>query len=157
MMSKIITLTQGREAIVDDDMFEYLNQWKWYYANGYAIRHLLGQHRIQLRMHRIILNTPDGMETDHINLNRLDNRRCNLRICTKSQNRKNYSKRSDNTSGFKGVTKNNRNWRAHINKDGESINLGTFKTKEMATRAYDEAARKYHGEFARVNFAEGKT
>jgi hypothetical protein len=155
MMAKIIPLTQGKQTIVDDEDFDWLNQWKWYYNDrGYAVRHMPSNHKMLLYMHRVIMNTPPDMDTDHINGNGLDNRRANLRVCTTSQNLINHPKQIDNTSGYKGVYKNHHHWQSIIMKDGKSIYLGTFKTKEISARAYDEAAKKYFGEFACLNFPE---
>ena len=157
-MSKIIPLTQGKETIVDDDMFDYLNRWKWFFANGYAVRKPVhGENGKTIFMHRVIADTPDGMDTDHTNCNKLDNRSDNLRICTRSQNKMNAGKHVDNTSGFKGVYQNNGSWTVRICNQRKCIYLGCFKSKEEAASAYDEAAKKYHGEFARVNFAKGIT
>jgi hypothetical protein len=88
-MTKMIPLTQGKFALVDDEDFEWLNQYKWRLRNGYAGRDssiLLGPRR-NILMHREVAGTPEGLFTDHANGNKLDNRRCNLRICNKSQNR----------------------------------------------------------------------
>jgi hypothetical protein len=154
-MSKIIPLTRGKEAIVDDEDFEHLNQWKWGLdTDGYAIRGIHIPRRKTFIMHREIMKTPKGMETDHINGNKLDNRKCNLRICTKSQNKMNISRQVDNMSGYKGVSRHCADWQAQIGKDGIKIYLGIYKNKELAARAYDEAAKKLFGEYARLNFPE---
>ncbi|HCC05019.1 TPA: Fis family transcriptional regulator [Patescibacteria group bacterium] len=103
-------------------------------------------------MHLQIMNTPKGMQTDHINGHGLDNRRCNLRICTTKENQWNTKKQCNNTSGFKGVSLDKsakkEKWRAFINVSGKSINLGYHNTAEEAYKAYCEACVKYHGEFA---------
>jgi len=163
-MTKEIPLTQGQVALVDDDRFEELNQYGWfahYYRNTksfYAQRHLptlLGKRKIIL-MHRVIMNAPEGMLVDHKDRNTLNNQVHNLRICTNSQNASNSGKQSDNTSGYKGVTKPKwGGWRAAIKVNGKTIYLKKWKTKEEAARAYDEAAKKYHGEFASLNFPDG--
>lgn len=120
---KEINLTQGKKAIVDDDMYEYLSQWKWCYSHGYAIRQSSRvngkQHTIW--MHRQIMATPKGMETDHIDRNKLNNQYHNLRICTRSQNTMNTGVHVDNTSGFKGVTWHKRKlgWQAQIRVNGK--------------------------------------
>src|SRR3990167_9749261 len=102
---KIIRLNKGQSAIVDDDVFDYLNQWKWYFNNqGYAVRrpYIKGSGRknqkcMTIHMHRLVNNTPNGMQTDHINRNKLDNRRENLRNVTDQQNKFNLPTRVDNT------------------------------------------------------------
>jgi len=155
---KEIPLTQGKVAIVDDEDFELLSQWKWHYSSaGYATRAIQanGKKRFIL-MHRLIMNTPVGMETDHINHNGLDNRKSNMRICTLAQNHLNILKNKRNTSGFKGVSwEENRNaWRACIELNGKGTKLGRFKSPQDAARAYDKAARELFGEFAFTNFPD---
>lgn len=100
-MSKEIPLSQGRLALVDDADYAELSQHKWFVDHyGYAVRNFprsLCKTR-DIRMHRVILNAPDGMTVDHINGNRLDNRRCNLRLATDAQNKCNVGRRATNTS-----------------------------------------------------------
>lgn len=151
---KQIELTKGQVAIVDDDDYEWLSQQKWCYSKGYAIRmssRKLGK-QMGIHMHREILGTPDGMETDHINGDRLDNRKANLRICNHSQNEANQGKLSNNTSGRKGVCwdKNRQKWLAQIQVNYKQINLGCFTDIEDAAHTYEKAAIEYFGEFARV-------
>ncbi|KKM14674.1 hypothetical protein LCGC14_1703720, partial [marine sediment metagenome] len=102
---KRIPLTQGKFAIVDDDIFDYLSQWKWYAQKDrntfYALRNVVVKGKAKtIRMHRQILNSKKGQQTDHLNGNGLDNRRCNLRICTRSQQAMNTKKRRNCTSRF---------------------------------------------------------
>lgn len=105
-------------------------------------------------MHRLIMDPPKGMEVDHKDGNTTNCQRSNLRVCTRQENVKNTSKRSHNTSGYKGVSwfKPNKKWGVHIGFDKNKLFLGLFKDKIEAAKAYDEAARKYHGEFAKLNF-----
>lgn len=143
-------------TIVDDEDFEWLNQWKWscHVAREYVYAaRRLGDKTI--KMHRLIMAAKPHQLVDHKNGKTLDNRRStNLRLCDKRENNSNVKKRSDNTSGFKGVCwkPKLKTWHAYIQKNKRWIHLGYFKEKESAARAYDEAAKKYHGEFARLNF-----
>lgn len=162
---KTIPLTQGKVALVDNEDYEWLMQWKWQAHNNehrkswYALRSVyLGggrKNRINclIWMHRLILGTPQGMETDHINGDGLDNRRCNLRVCTRSQNAANREKKRDKV-GYKGVHwhKQTNKWRPRIKVNYKSISLGLFEDQEDAARAYDRAAMQHFGEFARTNF-----
>jgi hypothetical protein len=157
-MSKIIPLTQGKEAIVDDEDFEYLNQWKWRYSGGrrpgYAITGESFKKGGRFRMHRLIVNAPSNIDVDHINGNRLDNRRENLRFCNQSQNLANSKLQVNNTSGYKGVCWNKRikKWHSQVGSRKNRKNLGEFNTAEEAAKAHDEAAKKLYGEFAKLNF-----
>ena len=152
---KEIQLTQGKVVLVDDEDFDWLSKSNWHYSKGYAVRTSTkesGKQRTIL-MHREIIKTPDGMETDHINGNGIDNRRENLRICTGSENRRNKKRNRKNISGYKGVCfyKRDKNWRVQIDVRKQHIFLGYFDTAEEAARVYDDAAKKYHGEFANLN------
>lgn len=163
-MTKSISLTQGKFALVDDEDFEWLNQWKWYAVwtkqtrSFYAYRkdNSSGDwyNRRNLAMHSQILNTPKGMKGDHKNHDTLDNRRENLRNCTNTQNLMNKSKHKNSTSLFKGVSWNSRarKWIAQIQPNGKKIMLGKFLVEEEAAHVYDEAAKEHFGEFAVLNF-----
>jgi hypothetical protein len=107
-------------------------------------------------MHRVILNAPDGMEVDHIDGNGLNNQRSNLRLVTTQQNSWNRGIKSTNKSGYKGVCfrKASNMWRSSIWLNGKYISLGSFFCLIKAAKAYDTAAIKYFGEFARLNFPE---
>lgn len=161
-MVKEIPLTLGMNAIVDDEDYEFLMQWNWYamqagrgaYKKYYAAR---GSRKKNLRMHQALCPAPEGMETDHINGNSLDNRRCNLRICTHRQNIWNRKAVRGSASRYKGVDwyAASGNWRAYIKLDGKQKHLGCYKSEDDAARAYNKAALQYHGEFAHLNPVEG--
>ncbi len=137
-------------ALIDDEDFELVSQYQWHLTHfGYAIYK-------EIRMHRLIMNTPKGMDTDHVNENKLDNRKVNLRICTRSQNMANDGLKKNNTVGFKGVgfikIRNlKKPWRAYLMINKKHIHLGYFETKIDGAKAYNEAALKYFGEFAKLN------
>lgn len=160
---KRIKLTQGKYAMVDDSDFRWLNQWRWYAAldkknrTFYAQRHCWNKQTKKdeiVRMHRLILDAPKGKMVDHISGDCLDNRRENIRVVSHQENSLNRRIQKDNTSGFKGVhwNKQSGKWTACIQKGRVSFFLGYFVEREEAARAYDEAASKLHGEFARLNF-----
>jgi len=155
---RLIPLTRGYSAQVDDEDFDELSRWKWRYKDGYAVRTTSRRLGMQtIFMHREILQTPEGMQTDHKNRgDTLNNQRANLRICTIAQNAANRRVQRNNTSGYKGVYqhKGRKNWYAYIHVGGRSIHLGSFDSPEDAARAYDEAAGKYFGEFAGLNILE---
>jgi hypothetical protein len=159
---KKIPLSRGLFALVDDDDFEFLNQWKWYaaaYGKGYtyAVRTLVrpnGNNGV-LKMHRVIMNAPTDMVVDHKNHDCLDNRKSNLRICSRSQNSMNSCARRGTASGLKGVCRAKKGmWTAGIRVQGKMIHLGTFSDKALAAKAYDQAAVKYFKDFAKLNFPE---
>jgi len=128
---KKISLTQGKFALVDDIDFTFLNQWKWCFDGRYAVRK---KNNKKIYMHREIVKTKKGFDTDHINRNKIDNQRSNLRSCTRSQNLYNCGLRSNNTSGFNGVSynKSRKKWEAYLYINGKKKNLGLFGTLESA-------------------------
>ena len=151
---KTIQLTKGFIAFVDDVGFNHISLRKWrYHTNGRTSYAISGQWPNQVFMHHLVLPRKDGFEIDHINGNGLDNRRENLRYVTCSENRYNRGPTKVNSSGYKGVFPHTHGWFARIKvKDKEKpIYLGFFKDKVEAAKAYNEAALKYHGEFAYQN------
>ncbi len=153
-----IQLTQGKYALVDDEDYEWLSQWKWHADkkgnNYYAKRNFMVEGvRKNTYIHRDIMNPPKYMEIDHKNGDGLDNRRKNLRVCTKSQNAMNRKSQKYSTSIYLGVSwdKEKKRWRAIIKANGKTKKLGRFKTELEAAIIYNIAARKYFGEFARPN------
>lgn len=162
---KEIPLSQGKVALVSDEDYDHLCQYRWCAHRGgprssaYAVRNTgKWPHRTHTQMHRVIAERMGleiaGLEVDHINGDGLDNRRSNLRVATAAENRRNRRRSSNNSSGYKGVSFNRhaRKWAAHIGTGGAFLHLGYFVSKEDAAREYDSAARKYFGAFARTNF-----
>ena len=149
-----IPLSKGKHTIVDAEDYEWLMQWKWMYSTtGYAIRHMTVNGKTKtIRMHRQILDVPIGLFADHINGNRTDNRRMNLRVCTHAENQHNY-RSYKGSSIYKGVAwdTDREKWRALIKVNRKSFFLGRYATQEDAARAYNAAALKYFGEFAQLN------
>ncbi len=146
-MSKLIPLSQNKFAIVNDEDFEWLNQWKWYALSGgykltyYAVRHLPQNHSKHIHMHRLILDAPSGKLVDHINGNGLDNRRENLRLVTGSLNQHNRIKLNNNkTSKYKGVRwhKRDKKWIAQIVFNGKQKYLGSFDSEFEASLKYQK-------------------
>lgn len=103
-------------------------------------------------LHRLITKAPKGLFVDHINGDKLDNRKKNLRICTSAQSACNTKTSSNSKSGFKGVWKlPYGRWCAQITKNREKIHVGVFDTPEEAALAYNKKAKELHGEFAWLN------
>lgn len=154
-----IKLTMGLAALVDDCDYDYLNKFKWCAhrsgGNIYAERWIKGENR-HIKMHREILGPPDGMDIDHANHNTLDNRRCNIRICTRSQNIANtehVKKLLRKTSRYRGVSKvaNYNKWKATGYYMNKSIYLGSYQNEMDAAIAYNNFMIKTFGEFAILN------
>lgn len=159
---KIIFLNQNKIALVDDEDYEYLNQWKWSayldHNKWYAIRtiKLENNKQKQIKMHRLIMQAKENQEIDHEDGDGLNNQKYNLRIATHQQNLFNRGKNKNNTSGFKGVRLDKRvklrPWQAIIKINYKWKHLGMYETAEEAAMAYDQAAKELHGEFANLNF-----
>jgi hypothetical protein len=149
-----IPLTRGKVALVDDADFEAVSAFKWYaypHRNTWYAARKNGNATIQ--MHRFILNTPQGLETDHEDGDGLNNRRYNIRVSTHAQNIANQGPQRGHL--LKGVKKCNNceRWIARIGFNHRSLYLGIYQTPEAAAYAYDCKAVELFGEFARCNFA----
>lgn len=165
---KKIKLTQNKFTIVDDEDFDWLNQYKWYALKApntyYAVRNftVLKNKRKKIYVHRLILekNIKRKLEVweciDHINDNGLDNRKLNLRICNNQQNQFNSRKQKNTTSKYKGVLWHNRDkkWMSYIYYNNKSKYLGYYSSEVEAAKIYDKTAKELFGEFARLNFEE---
>ena len=159
---KKIELTQGQFAIVDDDDYEYLSQWKWHahydrHTNSFRARKNIRNEKkaTTISMHTMIMKTPKGLVCDHINGDTLDNRKENLRNITNNQNLMNR-KGDRGRELYKGVYiqryKNKKYFVVHV----KSTYAGIYETEKEAALAYDKKARELFGEFARLNFPEGE-
>jgi hypothetical protein len=151
-----ILITQGKIAIVDEEDYARVSEHPWYFTTrGYAASTSRGIDglREELLLHRLILSAEKGVVVDHINGNKLDNRRENLRLATQSTNLANSKISAANTSGYKGVSWNKRarKYEAGIYFQGKRTYLGLFLTADAAALAYNVAATEMFGEYARLN------
>lgn len=151
----------GKCAIVDDDMYPELSRYKWHLdQKGYA-RHDYsipgGRGRTEhWKMHRKIMGMPTGTMVDHINGNKLDNRKKNLRLCKTGQNRRNSKLNKNNSSGYRGVyfIPKRGTYLAHICVDGTKIEIATFKTKEEAAYVRDQVALQLCPDFTKLSILD---
>jgi hypothetical protein len=148
-----VTLTKGLYALIDAADIPLVSPYNWCAhekpGGHYAVRNILSlSQKSHIKMHRFLMGTVTPA-IDHVNGNRLDNRRANLRVATTAENLRNQKRHSNNTSGFKGVSKKQGRWRVSIMADGKRHYFGTFDTPEEAHDVYIVASKKYHGEFAR--------
>lgn len=156
LMAFIQTL-QGDTVLFDDADESIVRNYEW---RSSIIKRSSGRSYVyastrgvnKMFMHRFLMNCSDpNIFVDHINGNGLDNRRSNLRLCNRSQNSANRQSSFKSSSKYLGVCKKRKNWRAQISVNKRTKYLGTFKTQEEAALAYNEAAKKIHGEFANLN------
>lgn len=151
---RTIPLADGRVAVVDDDDYERFAKHKWYTHDDYATRKSsrASPPRLTVRMHREVVGAGPGVIVDHINGDRLDNRKSNLRIASTFINARNRRLNSNNKSGAKGVRRSKQGrWVAEIKAENQTTYLGTFATVQEAADAYDAAAIVRHGEAASTN------
>ena len=149
------------KALVDDEDFEMLNKFSWcvqqykdiYYACTEISTGRGRSNRKCVKMHRLIMNAEDGVLVDHRDMNGLNNQRSNLRIATHSQNCSNTKSRPNTTSNYLGVSwdKYSKKWAVQISVNLKNVKIGRFIFEKEAALAYNKAALKYHGEFARLN------
>lgn len=150
-----IKLTKEKFALVDDGDFKLLSQWKWSFDGRYAKRAYRVEGKlINIRLHRFLLKPAAGLEVDHINGDKLDNRRSNLRICTHRENSANI--KGHGKYKYKGVTltmgKRIKKWEAQLMLPHKKRKfLGRYNTPQEAAKAYNEAALEHFGEYARLN------
>lgn len=159
-------LTQGKTTIFDtDDLFMVIG-YVWFAAKLPAGRkdgkdyyrpqtNVKGQPGKMMFLSRFLMDAPKGMQVDHIDHDPLNNRKSNLRICTQAQNNSNQRKLTRNTSGYTGVVRCGKSWRAQMFYKRKWYNLGLHDTKESAARAYDKRKIELYGEFAMTNEMAG--
>lgn len=164
--TRTISLSQGLVTVVNDEDYEYLMIWTWHAIKsddgsmrGARLRSRSERRRDTAKgrmvwIHRAIMVPEPGMVVDHINHNTLDNRRCNLRVCTVEQNMQNKRVTGNGTSIYKGVYRDYGKWIAHISTGNRHTRLGQFDNQVDAALAYNKAAAEHFGEFACLNVIE---
>jgi hypothetical protein len=155
-LTREIPLTRGKVALVDDEDFEWLSQWKWQCTrDGYAASNRITGDGKKTYMHRMIMSSNPGEIVDHADRNRLNNQRSNLRIGTFSTNSANGKVFRNSTSGYRGVNVAKNRWKGALTVNGQSHHLGYFDDKDDAARMYNFWAADAFGEFASLNAVGG--
>ena len=157
-----IKLGLSRFTEVDEDDFEHLNQWTWSFDGRYAYRKewlppVNGKQKYRkIYMQKAVNKTPEGMDTDHINRDKLDNRKVNLRSASRGENEMNKPKQSGRSSKYRGVCWHAQRgkWKAEIRVKGVRKHLGVFLCEEDAAKAYDAVAMVAFGEFFTPNIQQ---
>lgn len=159
---KKIPLTQGKLTIVDDEDFEYLNQFKWHVVSKKGIYYAVRKQYLYtinhkekystIYMARLIMNTPSNCLCDHKDGNGLNNQQSNLRNCTKAENQQNHGPQKNNTSGYKNIYWHEQDemWRVRISAKGQSTQGGLHHNIEDALTERDILIKEMHGRFART-------
>ena len=157
---KINTKGVWYESKVDDEDYERLSKYRWGIIWGstniprpYRKIRVNGKRKL-IQLHREVMKAPVGAYLDHINRDSLDNRKCNLRFCTSSQNQMNKGLQRNNKSGYRGVhwLNSQKKWFSGIKFNHKVTYLGLYDDKKEAARAYDKKAKEIFGEFAYINF-----
>jgi len=143
-MSQLIPLTRGAFALVDDADYGWLSQWRWHLnSHGYAIRSICVEGRdVYFNMHRVIMNAERKQYVDHIDHNRLNNTRANLRFVTHQENMRYRRRHANNSTGFKGVSCMHGKWHVRIGLDGAQVHLSFFDDLKTAAQMHDAAAKR---------------
>lgn len=155
----VLKTNKNIEFLIDDEDYPKVKAFTWYLSKiGYIVCDIqVNKVKKQIRLHRLLMNVEQkNILIDHINRNRLDNRKSNLRIANKQQNAANSKISIRNTSGFKGVTfkKDKGKWKAYIAVNNKQIHLGYYDTANEAAKKYNQSASEYFGEFANQNILE---
>jgi hypothetical protein len=141
-------------ATVDDSDYEEVSKYRWYaFGHGRNVYAATSKNGRMVYMHRMLMRPRKGYVVDHIDGNGLNNRRCNLRVCTPAQNLINKAPRGG-TSRFTGVYRAKKKWLAHVTHRGKYYYLGVFDDEVEAAKARDRKAYELHGEYAYLNFPE---
>ncbi len=146
----LVFLSRGRVALIDSADAPEVLKYKWHWDGAYPARNM--RSRKKQRLHELLIPEADGVR-DHINRDKLDNRRCNLRVVPQRVNAMNGPRRKNNTSGYHGVDHQGsrpegQRWRARVGKK----HIGRYATSEEAARAHDKAALEMFGEHVQLNF-----
>lgn len=149
-----IPLTKGKFTLVDDAVVSIVTRWKWVFNHGYALR--TQQYRDasgalkcrNIYLHRFLMKAKKGVDVDHVNGDPLDNRRKNLRTCSRSENLANSKKRKDNTSGQRGVYRAREKWEVKFQFKGKTYRFGNHKSKEVAIAVAKKAMKKVFGKYS---------
>lgn len=145
--------TRGQRILFDEEFESLFSSCSWSVSGGPYARAWIDGEKVMMHRHVMGCVPGDGRVVDHISGDTLDNRRQNLRLCTPTQNSMNRGRSPRNRSGFKGVSRHHKNpsWVATITVDNKTVYLGSFKTREDAAKAYNEAALRLYGVFAQLN------